>query len=377
MPTFNINEPVLGGGEFFDVEIKNSLGVTVFSSSVITNAPFDPSITTAGEYILYVSYAGGEPVGFCFSITECVCNIPTVEIVQEGSLRYAVFEFDLSGGFCPFGMDISYGGGSSSAVYPVYFYDLSSFTSNVGFTYTKKILLYPDSTFITYTTYKELERINACIEETTVTIDCVSPTIESVELVFEGGDYKFRITYSDCGSDCNEVSWGFSQVGGGTGGVFGDIVACSPFIGVYDHDVIPVISGGVIAFNLSATNCCGFTQYFEVEIDAPCDAPEIDSVVLIDDGGANATLRMTFNDCGDTCHNFIFSGGQNWLSGENPGTGGISFTLTIAIPCGGSFPYVVDYPISFGGTLGSVYRLTLALVDCCGFPNIYSLTKPV
>lgn len=261
-----ITEPIGGS---FDVVIKNSVGTTVYSATH-GNETFDPAITTAGDYTMYID--GEETPVYCFTISACECPpfIQAYISTPNDVFYYFNIEFDLSDWeFCPFFIYVE-SIGYFSATYAINtLADLSFVSSDLG----RKTTLIGGRTDIYYAvTLMDTPSGEPCYDGY-VNEDCSSPTLPTtITGRLDGGVYSIDVVYPDCGT-CNEFTFNYIQTSPASGsitpdvGTFTDTIDCgglpntinhivTPNFGTADPSVIPLI------YQLSATDCCGNTYTF-------------------------------------------------------------------------------------------------------------------
>jgi len=265
--TLQITAP-LGGS--FDVVIKNSGGTTVYSATH-GNEVFDPAITTAGDYQMFIN--GGETPVYCFTITACECppflgaSISTPNDV----FYYFNIEFDLSGWeFCPFSIYVESIGYFSSTYDINTLADLTFVSSDLG----RKTTLIGGRTDIYYRVQLLDSEATFCYDGY-VNSECVAPPLPlTLTGNLVGGVYSIDIDYTICGDNtCNTMVWNYLQtspVGSSItpdSGTFTDTISCgslpytsnhvfTPDFGTSDPSLVPLI------YKLSATDCCGNTYTF-------------------------------------------------------------------------------------------------------------------
>lgn len=260
-----ITEPIGGS---FDVVIKNSSGVTVYSTPH-NNETFDPAITTAGDYTMYIN--GNDTPVYCFTISACECPpfISASISTPNDVFYYFNIEFDLSEWeFCPFSIYVE-SIGYFSATYDINtLADLTFVSSDLG----RKTTLIGGRTDIFYRV-NLLDGLSTFCYDGYVNADCESPTLPTTLTGrLDGSVYSIDIVYPDCGT-CNEFTFNYIQtspVGSGITpdtGTFTDTIDCgglpdtinhivTPNFGTADPSVVPLI------YRLSATDCCGNTYIF-------------------------------------------------------------------------------------------------------------------
>lgn len=273
MPTQTFHIPAPSGS--IGVVIKNSSNVTVYSATQ-GNTPFDV-ILPAGDYTIYTTFEGAEN-GWCFNVPDCECpvfdHIETEMGTGEIFYGYAHFYFDMSGGFgCPFNIagTIHTDVGSVST-FLVSINSLSDFSGNVGSMYFKTIWVGGFATYIDYNIYlppSSTGSTQILCDEGTHSIGCVGPTLPvSITGVYFSGNYSIDITYTDCGVDCNTITWNYIQtspIGSiivPDSGTFTDTVSCVGLPQTVNHVVNPDFgilppTSTTLRYVLTATDCCG------------------------------------------------------------------------------------------------------------------------
>jgi hypothetical protein len=258
-------------GGTFDVVIKNSVGTTVYSATH-GNEVFDPAITTAGDYEMFID--GAETPVHCFTISACECPpfLQAFISTPNDVFFYFNIEFDLSGWtFCPFFIYVE-SIGYFSATYAINtLADLTFVSSDLG----RKTTLIGGRTDIYYVvTLMDDTSGTPCVEGY-VSSECVSPPLP---LTLTGnlvdGVYSVDIDYTVCGDNtCNTMVWNYLQTSPAGGsvtpdsGTFTDTIDCgalpytsnhvlTPDFGILDPSTIPLI------YIFSATDCCGNTYNF-------------------------------------------------------------------------------------------------------------------
>lgn len=79
-------------------------------------------------------------------------------------------------------------------------------------------------------------------------------------------------------------------------------------------------------------------------------------------------IRLTFTDCGDTCHHITLNYSQNYyVIGHVPDAG----TVSIDLDCGATYPLTMDIPVHpiperFLGPGGTDVNYLIQISDCCG-----------
>jgi hypothetical protein len=368
-------------GGTFDVVIKNSVGTTVYSATH-GNEVFDPAITTAGDYEMFID--GEDTPVYCFTISACECP-PFVSAyinTPNDVFYYFNIEFDLSDWeFCPFALYVE-SLGYFSATYNINeLSDFSAVTSDLA----KKTTLIGGRTDIYYRVNLLDFDATFCYDGYVSGEDCVSPTIESVTLRQEGTCETTRTFFIDVDfsgvTDPCSVSANFAQTAPTS--VYSDTETTTITTdSTWSFQVFPTGVGvnQLVRFNVSITDCCGFVTNRTISLTTDCDAPTIPptlSIVLI---SSVYYLRAIYADCGGCCHQANFSWNQNnlLLSGSND-TGVNNSNI---IPCGGSFPLTIDYPISPNLNISpsqTQIRYFVTFVDCCGGispNNLVTIDRP-
>ena len=260
-----ITEPI---GGTFDVVIKNSSLVTVYSATH-GNETFDPAITTAGDYTMYID--GNETPVYCFTISACECPpFLAAEVTTPNDVFYYFnINFDISDWeFCPFSIYVE-SIGYFSATYDINtLADFTLVTSDLA----KKTTLIGGRTDIYYRVQLLDSEATFCYDGY-VNADCEAPTLPTtITGRLDGGVYSIDIVYPNCGT-CNEFTFNYIQTSPASGsitpdaGTFTDTIDCgglpdtinhivNPDFGTTDPDVVPLI------YRLSATDCCGNTYTF-------------------------------------------------------------------------------------------------------------------
>lgn len=268
-----ITEPIGGS---FDVVIKNSGGTTVYSATH-GNETFDPAITTAGDYTMYID--GEETPVYCFTISACECPpfLSASVSTPNDVFYYFNIEFDLSDWeFCPFSIYVE-SIGYFSATYDINtLADLSFVSSDLG----RKTTLIGGRTDIYY-------RVQLLDSEATFCYDgyvyapevCVAPVpVGSYSLGLIGGTTNgcfFNYNSADCGSfTCNGLTINYLQTNAGIVGTpdsgsipITDVCATYP-TGSISFPITPNTSypaytgnplsgSGRARYSITIENCCG------------------------------------------------------------------------------------------------------------------------
>jgi hypothetical protein len=368
-------------GGTFDVVIKNSVGTTVYSATH-GNEVFDPAITTAGDYEMFID--GAETPVHCFTITACECPpFLAAEITTPNDVFYYFnINFDISGWeFCPFSIYVE-SIGYFSATYDINtLADFTLVTSDLA----KKTTLIGGRTDIYYRVQLLDSEATFCYDGYVTNEDCVSPTIDSITLRQEGTCETTRTFFIDVDfsgvTDPCLLNANFTQTAPTS--VYSDTATTTITTdGTWSFQVFPTSVGvnQLVRFNVSVTDCCGLITTRTISLTTDCDGPTIPptlSIVLV---GSVYYLRAIYADCGGCCHGANFSYNQNnlLLSGSND-TG---VNNSNDIPCGGSFPLTIDYPLSPNLNISPTQaqiRYFVTFVNCCNEispNNLVTINRP-
>jgi hypothetical protein len=279
-----ITEPI---GGIFDVVIKNSGGTTVYSATH-GNETFDPAITTAGDYTMYIN--GNDTPVYCFTISACECPpfIQAYVSTPNDVFYYFNIEFDLSDWeFCPFFIYVE-SIGYFSATYAINtLADLSFISSDLG----RKTTLIGGRTDIYYSvTLMDTLSGEPCYDGYVTSEDCVStlivPIFGGFAQVTNGGSTGVRVFMdwndADYGSfTCTDLTISYLQINAGITGVpdsgfisIPDVLAysgttilieVSPNLSYPAYIGSAVTGSGRVRYQLTVTNCCGYVMNGETE----------------------------------------------------------------------------------------------------------------
>lgn len=373
--------PVLSGGAHFAVTIKNSSGVTVYGPSPQTNAPFDPGITTTGDYVMTIDNNGADS-GYCFTIPPCTtCPAVSSITLDEGTAPlvygYAHFKFDMMQGFrCPF---IISGTISTGGTFSVTVNNLTDFDSNAGSIYDKTIWIGGDTTSISYSI--DLVSGTHCASGN-IAPACVGSTFSALSLTPDtlSGQYILSFQYDTCGSPCHNMSWNYLQVAPAhvgfvpDAGSFTDTVTCSGLPHVRNFYLSPtgVEFNDTLTYNFSATDCCGVVRTFSLSYTPPCVGPTMNAASGVGigmDGGGNIIIFMLDKTSNGTdCSTFIVTYSQT-NTGYTSGLADSGTHTVVASGASGAFTLAIIHPNltfpSYGGNINHCHY-AVNIQDCCG-----------
>lgn len=277
---FQITSP--SGGSFL-VEIYDSSATLVYSATH-GNEVFDPGITTAGDYILYYTYAGVTQ-GACFTIPDCGC--PTFQgfdfFTGGDDLTYMKLLFQITS-FCPFtiagaGSDPIPGAGVYYAPVFIEIDSITDMTFEGGDVYS---LSYPLLGFTTYTFSTFINGTKLCESDLIVTDgSCEGVSDYTIGTTSVGANRYIRIVTASCAADCNSYTVDYFQSYPiPTVPITGSVphtVDCGTLPSTLDILVTPeyYTAGGAAfsQFKVKVTNCCGaITEQTVTILGETCDA---------------------------------------------------------------------------------------------------------
>jgi hypothetical protein len=266
-------------GGTFDVVIKNSGGTTVYSATH-GNEVFDPAITTAGDYEMYID--GADTPVYCFTITACECPpfLQAFISTPNDVFYYFNIEFDLSGWtFCPFFIYVE-SIGYFSATYAINtLADLTFVSSDLG----RKTTLIGGRTDIYYAvTLMDTATGEPCYEGYVTSEECFSTEIVPIDGGFaqitSGGSTGVRLfmDYNDADYPdftCTSLVVNYLQINAGIIGtpdsgtlVIPDVLAfsgtsiiwsVSPNLSYPAYIGSAVTGSGRARYSITVENCCG------------------------------------------------------------------------------------------------------------------------
>lgn len=269
-----ITEPI---GGTFSVVIKDSDGDTVYSDTH-GNETFDPAITTAGDYTMYID--GNDTPVYCFTISACECPpFIAAEVTTPNDVFYYFnINFDISDWeFCPFSIYVE-SIGYFSATYDINtLADFTLVTSDLA----KKTTLIGGRTDIYYRVQLLDSEATFCYDGY-VYGDCVSTIIEPISGGFAqitgGGSTGVRLVMdwndADYGSfTCTDLTISYLQINAGIVGTPDSGLVSIPDVLAYSGTSIlmpvspnlsyPAYIGSAITgsgrarYRITVTNCCG------------------------------------------------------------------------------------------------------------------------
>ena len=280
-----ITEPIGGS---FDVVIKNSSGVTVYSATH-GNETFDPAITTAGDYTMYID--GEETPVYCFTISACECPpFLAAEVTTPNDVFYYFnINFDISEWeFCPFSIYVEAIGYFSSTYDINTLADFTLVTSDLA----KKTTLIGGRTDIYYRVQLLDSEATFCYDGYVTSEECFSTEIVPIDGGFvqitNGGSTGFRLfmDYNDADYPdftCTSLVVNYLQINTGIVGtpdsgtlVIPDVLAfsgtsiiwsVSPNLSYPAYIGSPFSGVGRVRYSVTVENCCG--QIMSGEIPYP------------------------------------------------------------------------------------------------------------
>lgn len=345
MPTLTIPSPA----GTFNVIIKDADGATVYSGTQ-GNAPFDPGISTPGDYTVYVNYNGNQNA-FCFTIPPCECYIPAeVQIIDNGlGMRFAWVDFEIDPEtFCPFFMQINFGNTATTTYdYPIGIPSLLSMAEVSPGRYRKVITLTPDAEFFTYRVSNYPYGFNpdyVCAEAVTIFYECISPeaAVGNISIVNDQdtGNYYLRLGFQNHCNDatCESITVNYLQPGpGGDNGSYTFTPDCSDYPGITYNDLLLSPNADLSkSYRITLIGCCGLLLDNTF---IPCrGVADIDLATSIVKIGSVYYLRIIAANCGVTCHNLHIIATQTHYPGTPGANDGV--TTDITFDCDGVFPQI-------------------------------------
>ena len=385
MANIVINNPV----GVFTVEIKDSSNVTVYGPVTQTNAPFDPGITTPGDYVIYVTFEDNTN-GFCWHITGCQCPIPTnAEIFDEGGIRKVQFTFDIPDleEFCFFTIQLSYTGSHAGVDYPINISDISQLEFVSGSTYTKTISLIYDmtATSVTYQTWLGPSFSGTPCMQNPATVTLVDmPCIEaqttptsSWRFVKDGANYYVEIGFqTNCDTEnCDSFNLNYLQTntvtaptGPPDSGSYSFTSDCSDFPAItYMRFLLnPQLgtSGAVnMTYRFTLFGCCNTETPLVNNFQITCRNQTFTSVGLVKIG-TDYYIRFTVPNCGGLCHSF--AGTATQLGSFTSGSANVVSIPSTPIDCDGSFPQQFDILLNPNLTpTDGLIQYKVTILPCC------------